>query len=235
MEREGAIMRVSKEGSMDKKYIIPMEQWKIKDEYGRLLDEKKERIIKERIDKYVEGREVMIAIDLEDFNRFLSRNKGVFIARVFEGENAQLQAVLVKMSNENVFILTEAIGGCKTDDFIENPLVAKNAYIGIGLNNNLETKMRRTLLYDKVVTIDFGISADWVSKFPPELKHPFLQMLYAGETSTTRLQRTMGIGYPKAARYIDLLEEIGLIESTDQGRKFAITIDEFVARIDEIK
>ena len=45
----------------------------------------------------------------------------------------------------------------------------------------------------------------------------------------------MGIGYPKAARYIDLLEEIGLIESTDQGRKFAITIDEFVARIDEIK
>jgi len=46
------------------------------------------------------------------------------------------------------------------------------------------------------------------------------------EASASQIQRQLGLGYPRAARIIDLLEELGVIgESVDGGRTRKVLIE----------
>jgi S-DNA-T family DNA segregation ATPase FtsK/SpoIIIE len=44
--------------------------------------------------------------------------------------------------------------------------------------------------------------------------------------SASLLQRRLGIGYPRAARLLDLLEEHGVIEASDDGRSWRVVDDD---------
>ena len=44
--------------------------------------------------------------------------------------------------------------------------------------------------------------------------------------SASLLQRRLGIGYPRAARLLDILEEHGVIEASDDGRSWRVVDDD---------
>ena len=65
----------------------------------------------------------------------------------------------------------------------------------------------------------------FLSETDPMLEEALRLAVDSGEASASLLQRKLGLGYPRAARIIDLLAELGAIgEESENGRGRAITI-----------
>lgn len=56
-----------------------------------------------------------------------------------------------------------------------------------------------------------------LSETDPMLEQAIKIVLDAGEASASLLQRKMGVGYPRAARLMDLLEELGIVGAATSG------------------
>ena len=87
----------------------------------------------------------------------------------------------------------------KIEEQIDNP--NKNNIGGIQVNNELD------------------------ELFPLALK----TVIECGQASTTMLRRRFAIGFPRASRIIDQMEELGYISQSDgpKGRQVYVTMDEF--------
>ena len=87
----------------------------------------------------------------------------------------------------------------KIEEQIDNP--NKNSIGGIQVNNELD------------------------ELFPLALK----TVIECGQASTTMLRRRFAIGFPRASRIIDQMEELGYISQSDgpKGRQVYVTMDEF--------
>jgi len=56
-----------------------------------------------------------------------------------------------------------------------------------------------------------------LSETDPMLEEAIRIVMEAGEASASLIQRRMGLGYPRAARLMDLLEELGIIGAAKSG------------------
>jgi signal transduction histidine kinase len=60
---------------------------------------------------------------------------------------------------------------------------------------------------------------EFLSETDPMLEQAITLVVAEGEASAALIQRRLGVGYPRAARIMDLLEELGIVgESRDGGR-----------------
>ncbi len=67
---------------------------------------------------------------------------------------------------------------------------------------------------------------EFLSETDPMLEDAIKMVVEEQEASASQIQRKLGLGYPRAARLIDLLEELGVIgESVDGGRTRKVLIE----------
>ncbi len=67
---------------------------------------------------------------------------------------------------------------------------------------------------------------EFLSETDPMLEEAIALVIADGEASASQIQRKLGVGYPRAARIMDLLEELGIVgEVQDGGRSRKVLIE----------
>lgn len=155
----------------------------------------------------------LFVIEKQNTYDFLVRGKYKAILQVIEIQAGEkIDEALKDIPMTDMIILCESCPTMRIDQLLIELPPMENAYIALILDENLEQKIRFTLLYlPKELSINH-VDQDLFSKlFDPAWKDMILHMIEKEKISIRRIQKYIQCGYPAAARIWDSLEMMGII------------------------
>ena len=118
--------------------------------------------------------------------------------------------------------------------FISNEEVARVVnFIKDNNPGDFDVEIEDAMFNNKQISMDIGSGN--VNEFDPFLKDAVRNFIKTGSASISRLQRMFGIGFPRAAKIVDQIENLGFISAKDNknNRTIFITQQEFEEKFGE--